>query len=114
MEIVFTSKTLSKQFNEARVMQKTFGAERSKRIRLVMTSLRAAPNLGVFAPPYSPPHRCHALTGNRQGMLSLDLDGPYRLIIKPNIDPPPQRLEGGLDWFKVTAIEITGVENTHG
>ena len=94
-------------------MQRAFGAERIKRIQVVMTALRAAPNLGVLAPPYSPPYRCHELTGNRKGMLSLDLDGPYRLI-KPNIDPLPQRPEGGLDWYQVIAIEITGVEDTHG
>ena len=95
-------------------MQKSFGTERSKRIRVVMTSLRAAPNLGIFSPPYSPPHRCHELTGNRKGMLSLDLDGPYRLIIKPHSDLVPQHTHGGLNWDQVTAIEITGVENTHG
>ncbi len=95
-------------------MQKAFGTERTKRIQVVMTALWAVPNLGVLAPPYSSPHRCHELTGNRKGMLSLDLDGPYRLIIKPINDPLPQRPEGGLDWHRVTAIEITGVEDTHG
>lgn len=114
MDIDFASKKLSKQFNQTKTMQKVFGTERSKRIRVVMMVLRAAPNLGVLAPPYSPPHRCHELTGNRKGKLSLDLDGPYRLIIKPIHDPLPQRPEGGLDWSQVTAIKITGVENTHG
>ncbi len=114
MDIEFSSKKLSKQFNEARVMQKTFGAERARCIRVVMTALRAAPNMGVFAPPFSPPHRCHELIGNRKGKLSLDLDGPYRLIIQPIPEPVPQRPEGGLDWVQVTAIRILGVENTHG
>lgn len=114
MDIRFASKKLEKQFNEAKVMQKTFGAERSRCIRLVMTSLRAAPSLGVFAPPFSPPHRCHELTKNRKGMLSLDLDGPNRLIIEPLHQPLPLRPEGGLDWQQVTAIKVLGVENTHG
>ena len=114
MEILFASKKLQKQFNQHKEMQKAFGTQRVKRIAVVMAALRAAPALGTFAPPYSPPHRCHELTGNKKGKLSLDLDGPYRLIITPEHDPLPQRPEGGLDWHQVTAIKILGVEDTHG
>jgi len=114
MKILFASKKLQKQFNQQKELQKTFGAQRAKRVAVVMMALRAAPTLGTFAPPYSPPHRCHELTGNKKGKLTLDLDGPYRLIIKPEHDPLPQRPEGGLDWHQVTAIKILGVENTHG
>ncbi|MCF6212371.1 MAG: killer suppression protein [Gammaproteobacteria bacterium] len=114
MDIIFASKKLKKQLNEERAMLKAFGLPRTKRIKVVMTALRAAPSLGMFAPPYCPPHRCHELTGNRKGRLSLDLDGPYRLIIQPINNPLPKRPEGGLDWNRVTAIKIIGVENTHG
>ncbi len=114
LDIQFSSKKLQKQFNEERELLKTFGQKRAKRIKVVMTALRAAPTLGVFAPPYSPPHRCHELTGNMKGKLSLDLDGPYRLIIQPLNNPLPERPEGGLDWSSVTAIKILGVEDTHG
>lgn len=112
--IDFASKKLQKQFNEERVMIRAFGQQRAKRIKVVMTALWAAPHLGEFAPPYSPPHRCHELTGNRKGTLSLDLDGPYRLIIQPMNNPLPKRPEGGLDWHRITAIKILGVEDTHG
>jgi len=54
------------------------------------------------------------LTGNRKGQLSVDLDHPYRLILKPDHDPVPQRKEGGLDWQSVTQIKIIGVVDTHG
>lgn len=114
IDIVFASNKLKKQFNEEKAMFKAFGRPRAKRIKVVMTVLWAAPSLGMFAPPYSPPHRCHELTGNRKGKLSLDLDGPYRLIIQPMNNPLPKRPEGGLDWSRVTAIKIIGVENTHG
>lgn len=95
-------------------MHKAFGLVRAKRIKIVMAALRAAPNLGIFGPPYSTPHRCHELTGDKRGYLSLDLDGPYRLIVKPLNDPPPIRDDGGLDWSGITSIKILGVENTHG
>jgi hypothetical protein len=54
------------------------------------------------------------LTGKRKGVLSVDLDGPYRLIIQPMNIPLPQQPEGGLDWHRITAIKILGIEDTHG
>jgi len=44
----------------------------------------------------------------------MDLDHPYRLIIRPNHDPLPMREEGGLDWKAVTAIVIVEIKDTHG
>lgn len=114
LSIRFKSKKLARQFNSEKELLKAFGAKRAKRLTIVMSSLRAAPNMGVFAPPYSPPHRCHELTGIRKGKLSLDLDGPYRLIIEPTNDPVPRRDDGGLDWHAVTVIRILGIEDTHG
>ncbi len=95
-------------------MIKAYGHRRAELLKVIMTQLRAAPNLGVFAPPYSPPRRCHALKGNKKGQLSVDLDHPYRLLFKPINDPIPTRPDGGLDWSNVTAIAIKGVEDTHG
>lgn len=57
--------------------------------------------------------RCHELTGDRAGQLSIDLDHPYRLVFRPDHVPPPQRPEGGLDWSQVTAILIIEVVDTH-
>lgn len=79
-----------------------------------MASLRAAENLGFFWPPYSPTHRCHELGGNHKGKLSLDLDGPYRLLIEPVAQPAPEREDGGMDWHQITSIRILGIEDTHG
>lgn len=114
MDISFAGKALWKQLNEEKTMIKTHGPLRTKKLKIVLTQFRAASNLGIFAPPMSPPHRCHELTGNRKGRLTVDLDHPYRLVFKPNHDPLPERSEGGLDWTQVTAVEITGIENTHG
>ena len=68
-----------------------------------------------FWPPKSPPGRCHELTGGkRAGQLSVDLDHPYRLIFLPDHEQVPRLEDGGLDWARVTAIKILGVEDTHG
>jgi len=53
------------------------------------------------------------LTGDLKGTLSLDLDGPYRLLFEPMEEPLPLKADGGLDWHGVTAIRILEVEDTH-
>lgn len=50
---------------------------------------------------------------DRALQLSLDLDHPYRLIFEPANEPIPTKPDGGLDWNKVTAVRILGVEDTH-
>ncbi|VAW55523.1 Toxin HigB [hydrothermal vent metagenome] len=115
MDISFKTKKLEKSFNEDRRLEAAHGAKRAKKIRIRMNEFRAALTLKDFWPPNSPPSRCHELIeGKRNGQLSVDLDHPYRLIFIPNHDPSPEREEGGLDWSQVTAIEIFGVEDTHG
>jgi len=114
MVITFATKKLKKQLNESKVMIKVHGPNRTQKLKVVLASLHAASSLGVLAPPYSPLNRCHELTGKLKGFLSVDLDHPYRLLFKPINDPIPMRDEGGLDWSKVTEIQIQGVEDTHG
>lgn len=115
MDISFKNKKLAKSFNKGAQLVKIHGGPRAKKIRIRLTELRAATNLKDFWPPKSPPGRCHELTeGKRSGQLSVDLDHPYRLIFTPDHDPVPKLDDGGLDWSKVTAIKILGVEDTHG
>jgi plasmid maintenance system killer protein len=114
MDITFATKSLTKQLNEEKEMVRKHGSLRARKLKIVLAQLRAAPNLGIFAPPMSPPHRCHELTGNRKGQLTVDLDHPYRLVFEPNHEPLPQRTEGGLDWRQVTAVNILEIEDTHG
>jgi plasmid maintenance system killer protein len=115
MDISFRNAKLAKSFNEGKELERVHGPLRAKKIRIRMNELRAAQSLMDFWPPKSPPGRCHELTeGQRAGQLSVDLDHPYRLIFVPDHDPVPVHGEGGLDWSKVTAIKILGVEDTHG
>ncbi len=114
MDITFASTKLRKEMNEAKSMVRTYGPRQAKVLQIVLASLRAAGNLAIFAPPYSPPHRCHELTGNLKGQLSMDLVHPYRLLFEVANDPVPLRQQGGLDWSQVTAITVIKVENTHG
>jgi hypothetical protein len=96
-------------------MDAIHGKPRATKIRNRMAEFRSAKSLMDFWPPKSGPSRCHELTkGKKAGQLSVDLDHPYRLIFVPCHNPLPLRTDGGLDWAKVTAITIIGVEDTHG
>ena len=112
MDISFKRTKLEKEFNEGKRL-KTYGSRRAKVISIRLAELRAAVSLHDLGPPYHGPGRCHELTGNRKGQLSVDLDHPYRLIFEPNHDPVPRKNDGGLDWKQITAIIITGIEDTH-
>ena len=111
MEIHFSSNKLAKQLSESRTMEKTHGLQRARILKVIMASLRAAANLGDFAPPYSPPHRCHELIGNRKGQFSLDLEWPYRLLFKSI--GQYDSTTGTQGWYAITAIKVIGVKDTH-
>jgi proteic killer suppression protein len=113
LDISFKSTKLEKRFNEGKQLEKTHGSLRAKKIRIRLKEFRAAVSLHDLGPRYDGPGRCHELTGDRKGQLSVDLDHPYRLIFVPNHDPVPLKPDRGLDWKQVTAIMITGIEDTH-
>ena len=111
MDILFKKKRLAKRMASKREMVKAYGTGTARKVRLRLDQLRAADHLGQMR--YLP-GRCHELTGDRKGEIAIDLDGPNRLLFEPADDPPPTKDDGGLDWEKVTAISILGVEDYHG
>ncbi len=96
MFITFRANKMEKELCVERKLQAAHGDRRARLIKRRMQALRAAANLGVFWPPYSGPERCHQLSGDHSGRLSMDLDHPYRLIFIPNHNPRPIRREGGI------------------
>lgn len=110
MDIVFADSEEAVNWNDSRRVLRRHNAQRAKLIRRRLDDLRAAPSLQVMR---TLPGRCHELKGERAGQLSVDLDGPYRLIFKPAHNPAPMKLDGGLDWEQVTAIVLLGVVDTH-
>ena len=110
MDIVFKEHKFEKECNNQRLLEKNQGKDRAKRIRRRLDDLRAA---AVLEDMRNIPGRCHELSQNRSGQLSLDLDHPYRLIFEPADEPIPRKEDGGIDWKKITAVRILGVEDTH-
>ena len=110
MELTYRKKKLERQCTDPKEANKALGAEQAKRLRQRVDDLLAAPSLAEFR---QLPGRCHELTADRAGQLSLDLNGPYRLILVPTASPPPTMPSGGLDWSAVTAVEVIEITDTH-
>jgi len=110
LDIVFDSDKFRKECNNFNLLKKRYGLQRAKKIVLRLNALQAA---NVLEDLRYAPGRCHELKGSRAGQLSLDLDGPYRLIFVPADDPIPRKADGGLDWKQVAAVMIIRVEDTH-
>jgi plasmid maintenance system killer protein len=110
MEIVFAHGKEAAEWNDSKRLRRRHSAQRAKLIRRRLDDLRAAPCLQVMRVL---PGRCHELKGDRAGQISVDLDGPYRLIFTPAHNPAPAKPDGGLDWEQVTAIVLLEVVDTH-
>ena len=96
--------------NDFKQLVRALNLERAKRLRRRLDELAAAANLAVMR---NLPGRCHELKGSKEYALSIDLDGPYRLIFVPSDDPIPLKKDGGLDWAKVTKVTIKSIQDTH-
>ena len=70
----------------------------ARRVGLRLDDLAAAETLEIVRVL---PGRCHELHGDLDGVLSLDLDHPYRLLFEPT-EPPPRLPDGGLDQAEDT------------
>jgi proteic killer suppression protein len=110
VDILFDDPKFATVCNSDRLLKQRFSAQRAKLLRRRLDDLAAAPTLETMR---SLPGRCHELKSNRAGQLSLDLDGPNRLILRPHASPPPTKDDGGLCWPKVTALVVVEVTDTH-
>ena len=79
MQISFADKKLENVYQDQRLLIKIHGPIRAKKINQRLALLRAAETLADIR---NFPGRCHELKGDRAGQLALDLDHPYRLILR--------------------------------
>jgi plasmid maintenance system killer protein len=111
VKLGFQTAKLKKQCESKKSRRRAFGDERGKRLGRRLTALLGASSLEDLR---ETPGRLHELREDRAGQLSLDLDGPYRLIFEPVLGkeerPGPS---GGLSWSQVTEVCILSIEDTH-
>jgi proteic killer suppression protein len=110
LDILFRERKFEKQCNQQAELVRAHGLRRAQLIRARLDALRAATCLEDLR---NLPGRLHELKGDRKSQLSFDLDHPYRLIFTPNHNPVPSADDGGMDWRRVTAVKILGIEDTH-
>ncbi len=110
MEILFRTEKLREQCNVQQEMVKAFGKAITKKLRVRLDDLHAAPCLEALR---NLPGRCHELKGNRKGQLAIGLDGRHRLIIEPANDPVSSKPDGGLDWRATTTVRILDIVDYH-
>jgi len=111
MVIYFNTKKLQKWCSKSAEAIKELGSKGGLKLQQRMMELQAAETLKDIS--RLPPARCHELTGNRKGQISVDLEHPYRLLFIPAHNPVPERLEGGLNWTAVTEVKIIEIADTH-
>lgn len=105
----FEDADLAETIRNPRELQRKHGVVRTRKIEQRLKALRDA---GSLADMRYLPGRCHELHGDLAGHLTLDLDHPYRLLIRPAGTQVPGP-GGGLDWSAVCAVVVIGIEDTH-
>ena len=107
--MIFEDADFAEMCRQDRELRKRHGVVRARRIQQRLKDLQGAETLADMR---LLPGRCHELHGDLAGVLSLDLDHPYRLLVRPSNDQPPGA-GGGLDWSAVTAVTVIGIVDTH-
>ena len=59
------------------------------------------------------PTRRHLLNQGKEKQYSIDVDHPFRLVIKVGHQKTPKKRDGGIDDSLVTSVMIMGIEDTH-
>ena len=112
MIIHFRNSKLEKLVNSKNDLIRKYGQRQAEALVRRLGQLESISNLALVR--LSAGARCHELKADRAGQFSVDLVHPYRLIFVPTNDPIPYKPDGGLDWSRITQIEIIEVIDTHG
>ena len=111
MELSFRNSKLAKVLNSERETLREYGQDNGRRIKLRLTNIRDAATLEELS--RIPQTRVHQLIGNRNEQISVDIKHPYRLILVCNHDETPRKEDGGLDWARITKVQLIEIVDTH-
>lgn len=97
--------------NSERELQRTYGPDNGRRIALRLLNIRDAANLLELSK--LPQTRLHELSADRDEQLSVDIKHPYRLILVCDHEETPRKPDGGLDWARITKVQVVELTDTH-
>lgn len=109
MKLTFKSVPLQRLLESQKMIQKTYGRDSERKIQQQMALLGSAESMQDV---FSGPGKWHELTGNRKRQCSGNAGGGLRILIEP-VPPVPLREDGGVEWTKIDAVRIVGVEDYH-
>ncbi|MEI8325163.1 MAG: killer suppression protein [Betaproteobacteria bacterium] len=110
MKLDFLDSRLQAVCHDKRQAVKAFGVESAKKLKLRLDDLDAAQCMEVMR---TLPGHWEELKRERLGQFSARLHGGLRLIAKPQKNPPPKKLDGGLDWLAIDSLYIIEVVDYH-
>ncbi len=111
MELSFKNSKLAKVLNSEHELLRAYGQDNGRRIARRLQNIADAANLEELSK--LPQTRLHQLTGDRHEQLSVDVRHPYRLILICNHDETPRKPDGGLDWARITKVQVIEIADTH-
>lgn len=111
MEIRFASSRTAKLCNSQNEMRGRLDPQCAQRLQQRLEELCAAASLADMR--FLPASRCHQLAQDRRGKLAVNLVQGRRLVFEPAHNPLPVKADGGLDWSRVTRIQIVEVIDYH-
>ncbi len=110
VEITFNTPKLKKLCESQHALQRAHGQQCARKLQARLDDLQAAAALDAMR---DLPGKCHELSGDRDGQLTVLLAGGKRLIFEPATDPVPTKDDGGLDWEYVDAIRVLELVDYH-
>lgn len=113
MRVFFKNSKMAKSAEDMRQLTRHFG-QSAKWIAMCLQTLKAVPNLKeLIVAPFFRRYRCHRLHNNMDGIYSMDIRDPYRVLFQPK-PPVPVLVNGGIDEEKVNAVIVVDLHcNTH-
>jgi proteic killer suppression protein len=110
IDIAWSNRKLGKCCATDAAGRKRFGAARWKLLKKRLFVLAAVPALADLRGSAG----FHPLRADRAGQYALALDGPYRLVFRPDHDPIPMLRNGRVDEAAVTRVIVLEVVDYHG
>lgn len=108
MEYGFANDRLRGDCDDDKARRRKYGPDRAKKIAQRLAQLRTAETAADLKLMSG---RFHALSGDRSGQFSLDLDGPYRMIMEPDKYDPDA--DGEIDLAAITGMVIVEIVDYH-
>lgn len=110
MELSFSDKSLRDLCYSDFLAQDTYGPEVAQKLKNRVADFAAAQTVSDL---FLLPGRPQELMGDRQGQMSLELAGGFRLFFRSGHLDERTDQSGKIDWTRVRRIKLIGLEQSY-